>query len=184
MKAKTYFTILLVTMLLSGCDDQKLDAETAKKLIIAQQQLPKVIGHPIFAGDPAQAKKMLDLGMEKEGLVTIIRTQTSKEIGMPWINFTEKGQVYFLPTSQKDRKYNIQNVKVADAVFGELKGIVMGRENKASMVEYSIIYKNMTPFSRLSTNDWSKPSTRKAYFIKYDTGWKIDKQGELMFIRL
>jgi hypothetical protein len=184
MKAKTYFTILLSPMLLSGCDDQKLDAKTAKKLIIEQQQLPKVIDHQIFAGDPAQAKKMLDLGMEKEGLVTIMRTQTSKETGMPWINFTEKGKVYFLPTSKKDKKYDIQNVKVADAVFGELKGIVMGKENKASMVEYTIIYTNMTPFSRLSTNDWNKPNTRKVYFIKYDTGWRIDKQGELMFMGL
>lgn len=180
MKTYLYFSILLI-MLLSGCEKDHLDADTAKKLIAQYYNLPKIYDYAISTGDPEEARKLLGLGLERDGFVKIQRSQSFAQAGTPWISFTEKSKIYLLPTEQKDLKYHRQNVKIAIQEMGEVKSIVMGKENKAAIVEFTILNKSPTPFSKLLSNNWSGSRTLKAYFIKYDTGWELDnKQGELM----
>ncbi|WP_159477750.1 hypothetical protein [Dyadobacter sp. 3J3] len=169
---------LLLILTAAACGQDKLDSQTARALIVAEYKLPKVIDHRIAMGDPTDAKRMLDLGLEKDGFVKIKTSQTLSELGTPWITFTNKGHQYFAQTPQSEKKYNLQNVKLAEMHFGEIKGISMGSEDKSATVEYTRIYKNTTPFCRLSSIDWTRPSVHKAYFIKYDTGWKLDTGNE------
>lgn len=180
MKPHHYF--LSAAILVSACDKQNLDRDTAKELIIAEYKLPEVVDHSISAGDPTVAKKLLDLGFEKDGLVKIMRKQTFNEMGMPWIQFTEKGKAYFLPTPEEDIRYQGQNVKLASKEFDQIKGIVMGKDNNTALVEFSVSFKDPTPFAKLS-KDLSGPKVLKAFFIKYDSGWKIDnKKGAYMLM--
>lgn len=177
MKNLSFLQTLIIALTAVSCGQDKLESQTARALIVAEYKLPKVIDHGIAMGDPLDAKHMLDLGLEKDGFVNIKKTQTLSELGTPWITFTKKGQQYFTPTPQSQKKYDFQNVKLAEMHFGEIKGISMGSENKHATVEYTRIYKNITPFCRLSSIDWNRPSVHKAYFIKYDTGWKLDTEN-------
>ena len=181
MKTHCYFSIVIV--LLSACKDDMLSADLAKKLIVDHYKFPKVYDYTISGGDPQQARKLIDLGLERGGFVKIRRSQNFERAGIPWISFTQKSKIYLLPTQQKDLKYHRQNVKIAIQEMGEIKSVLMGKENKAAIGEFTILNKSPTPFSKLLGNDWAKPQTLKAYFIKYDSGWKLDnKQGELMLL--
>ena len=166
MKTHYHFSILILVALLGSCNKRTLDSETAKKLIIQEYKLPKVIEHSISTGDPLVAKRMLDLGLERVGLVKIVRTQTLSETGNPCVIFTDKGKQYFLPTREADKKYNRQNVKIADADFGKIIQISMNKETNAAVVEYTIVYKNINPFSRLTVDDWTKAKIHRAYITQ------------------
>ena len=172
-----------VSVLLFACNKQTLDKETAENLIKAEYKLPEVVDYTISTGDPSVAKELLDLGLENDDLVKITRNQTLGQMGTPWIQFTEKGKAYFLPTQNEDIKYNQQNVKIAIKEFGEVTGILMGKDNKTAIVKFSVVFKNPTPFSKLLGGDLSKPKILEAFFIKYDTGWTIDnKKGAYMLM--
>jgi len=174
--------LAIATIFLFACERQTPDNETAEKLIKAHYRLPRIIEHTISTVDPAVAKKLLDLGLENDSLVKIMRSQTLAQTGMPWISFTEVGKAYFLPTPKEDIKYKRQNVKVAFKEFGEVKSIVMGKENNTAIVKFSLILKDSTPFSKLVTGDFSKPQILDAFFVKYDTGWELDnKKGADMW---
>lgn len=182
MKTNCYFSIVVI-VLLSACKEDMLSADLAKKLIVDHYKFPKVYDYTIPAGDPQEAQKLIDLGLERDGFVKIRRSQNFGRAEIPWISFTKKSKIYLLHTQQNDLKYHRQNVKIAIQEIGEIKSIVMGKENKVTIVEFSILNKSPTPFSKLLGNDWTKPQTLKAYFIKYDSGWKLDnKQGKLMML--
>ena len=178
-----HIVLSAVGVLLFACNKQTLDKETAEKLITAEYKLPKIVNYNISAADPDVAKKLLDLGLENAGLVKITRRQTLSQMGTPWIHFTSKGKTYFLPTSDEDVKYMRQNIRAAVEEFGEITGIIMGKENKTGIVKFSLVYKDPTPFSKLLANDLSKPQVLDAFFIKYDSGWKLDnKKGKYILM--
>ena len=183
---KSYIILLLIPALLFvSCSSQPIDKATAEKLIVEQNGYPKPYDYEISCGDMQVAKKLLDLGFEADGLVSIAKSKSASEIGTPWVTFTDKGKQYMLPTKEEDLKYQGQNVKLANQEFGEITGIVAGgKDNKAAMVEYTVVNKNITPFSKMIKRDLTKPEKHKAYFVKYDTGWKLDKSGELMMMGL
>ncbi|PSK90796.1 hypothetical protein [Taibaiella chishuiensis] len=183
LKSSTAFA-LTAALLLSSCGNKSIDKATAEKLIVEQNSYPKPYDWEIFCGDVQEAKRLLDLGLEQDGLVIILKSKSLVD-STPWVSFTDKGKAYLLPTKEEDRKYNRQNIKLADQEFGEITGIVEGgKDNKAAMVEYTLVYKNITPFSKVIKRDLSKPEKHKAYFVRYDTGWKLDKSGELMMMGL
>lgn len=172
-----------VSVLLFACNKQTLDKQTAEKLIKAEYKLPEVVDYTISAGDPTVAKELLDLGFENDGLVKITQKRTFSQTDTPWVQFTEKGKAYFLPTPDVERKYNQQNIKIAIKEFEAVTGIVMGKENKTAIVKFNVVFRDPTPFSKLLGGDLSKPKILEAFFIKYDTGWEIDnKKGQYMLI--
>lgn len=180
---KTVQAILLIALLTLcfGCKNEGLDSATAERLIRESERYPRAAEEMIFTGDMQEAKRLLDLDMESTGMVKITQRQTSSEFGNPWITFTEKGKAYLLPTPQEDTKYKRQNVKVADIDFDKIQGIVMTKDGKAALVRYTTIYKNLTPFWKMYKNGSNKPVERKAYFVRYDSGWHHEKKpGALM----
>lgn len=128
----------------------------------------------IFVSDPTYAKRMLDAGLETEGLLTVQRTQNLDDAGKPLITFTEKGNAYLVPQTEKDKKDNIQRVKIADQAIGEVTGIHMLDGDKKAVVEYTTSYKNVTPFAKLSKRKLDEKENRKADFVLYDDGWRIE----------
>ncbi|WP_316834998.1 hypothetical protein [Pedobacter nutrimenti] len=182
MKTIVLMLSFLATIVFCGCGNDNLDAATAKKLILEKEKYPRVFDYDVSCGDMTVAKEFLDLGLEEQGLVTIMKSQTMSQLSMPWITFTEKSKPYLLPRSEQDLKYKGQPVKLADLTFGEIKGIVMGKDGKVAMVQYSLLYKNLTPFIKLIKRDLNKEELHKAYFVRYDTGWQMDKNGEILFM--
>lgn len=169
---KKILTCLLPIFLIVSCSSEKLDREKARKLLQESHQSQSVT-YNIFVSDPTYAKRMLDAGLESEGLLTVQRTQNLGDAGKPLISFTEKGKAYLLPQTEEDKKDNIQRVKIADETVEEVMGIQMLDGDKKAVVEYTTSYTNVTPYAKLSKRKLDEKGSHKANFILYDDGWRI-----------
>ena len=176
MKKLCAIAILALLVIAAGCSNSELTTVEAKKIILETFPYPEQVNKQIFCGDMNQAKRLLDLGFEKDGWVIITKTKTATELRKPWIAFTAKSDPYLLPTPEEEAKYKRQNIKVGEIHFVDVAGIVMDKDGKSAMVSYTTQYKNLTPFAKFFKFDFSKQIENKAYFIKYDTGWKIEQQ--------
>lgn len=171
---KTVSILGLAIFLLASCSQVKLEKEEAASTIRAAKNYPKVYEYEINTTDPASAKKLLDAGLEAEGWITVDKTQKLKDVGKPIVHFTDKAKPYLI---RIDKKYdNVQVVKVADMDLVEVTGIQFQEDNKSATVEYTVAYKNITPFAKLLKRDLYAKETQVANLSYFDTGWKLDKQ--------
>jgi hypothetical protein len=169
--------ILIAGLLLSGCGSKELTRDEALQIIKKERNYPHVLDYDIFCSDPSHAKKVLDKGLEAAGMVIVHRTLKFKDVGVkPIIEFTDKAKPYLLTTSKEDQSAKIQKVKIADEDISEVTAIVPDKSNNTAVVEYTIIYKNITPFSVLMKKDLKQPDKQTAYFALSDKGWIIPKR--------
>lgn len=115
-------------------------------------------------------------GLEKEGLVTVQRTQKLGDVGKPLVEFTSKAQAYLLPTPEKDKAIHLQKVKLADEDLVEVTGIKTMEDGKQAVAEYTTAYKNVSGFSALTDINFNQTATHKANFSLYDDGWRLEKK--------
>lgn len=174
-------TLFAALILIAGCSDDKreLSREEAMNMIKQEAQYPKVIDYDIFCGDPEFAKKVLDAGLETQGLLTVQRTQKLGDVGKPIIQLSGKAQPYLLPTPEKDKSINIQKVKLAEEELKEVTGIKMMEDGKSAVAEYTTTFSNVTPFSELVNTNFKKENTRQATFSLYDDGWRLEKKPDM-----
>lgn len=174
---KKFIIILLpIAFLISSCAEKnELNREEALRLIKQDKQYPTVIDYDIFCSDPEFAKRVLDAGLETQGLVTVQRTQKLADAGKPIIQFSDKAEPYLLPTSEKDKSIDIQKVKLAEEELKEVTGIKMTDDGKSAVAKYTTSYKNITPFSSLVNTDFKEKDTHTATFALYDDGWRLEK---------
>jgi len=149
-------------LLIAGCTTQELSREEAFRLLQQKEQYPKVIDYDIYCSDPKYAKKAIDAGLEKEGLVTVQRTQKLADVGKPLVQFTPKAQAYLLATPPKDKAVDVQRVKVADADLVEVTGVKTENDGKNAVVEYTTVYKNITPILCFDNNKLQWKSFQKS----------------------
>jgi len=175
---KVLFALFAVCSLLTACsnDNKDLNREEAMNLLKQQTEFPKVVDYDLFCGDPVFARKVLDAGLETQGLLMVQRTQKISDVGKSIIQLTDKAQPYLLPTPEKDKSINIQKVKLAEEGLKEVTGIKVLDDGKSAVVEYTTAYKNVTPFAALVDTDFKKEQTRQAYFAFYDDGWRLEKK--------
>lgn len=168
------FTLILAGITLFGCKHApKLSKDEALQIINKELKYPRVIDYEIFCSDPAHAKNLLDAGLETNGLVTVQKTQKLKDAGSPLVLFSEKAQPYLLPTPEKDKAFDIQKVEIADEEINDVQ-INPDPENKNKVwVEYTTVYKNVTPFSVLLKKDLTKPVAHKVQFSRTEQGWVV-----------
>lgn len=168
--------VLYSILILAGCTSKKeLSREEAFKLLQQEKHYPKVIDYDISRSDPTAAKKVLNAGLESAGLVIVQRTQKLGDVGKPLISFTEKAQPYLLETPEKDKVLDVQKVKIADTDLVEVTGVKTESDGKNAVVEYATAYKNVTPFSALTTINFNQRTTHKARFSLFDDGWRLEK---------
>lgn len=141
------------------------------QLITTQLKYPKVMDYDIYCSDPAHAKKLLDAGVEANGLVTIQKIQKLKDMGNPLIGFTDKAKPYFLSTPDKDKKIDIKKVKIADEVITDIT--IIATEGQYITVEYTSGYKNITPFAALLKTDFKESKKHTVHFTSSDKGWVL-----------
>lgn len=184
MKRSAMF-LSVIFLLFQGCNSkQELTRDEALRQINKELEYPGVIEYDIYCGDPKHAKKLLDAGLESEGLVTVQRTQKLIDAGKPFITFTAKAQPFLLPSSAKDKATLIQKVKLADVQVEEVTNIRTNGSGNKAVVDYSSAYKNVTPFAKLTTIDFNKQKDNKAYFALGDEGWKLEKKPGLDFMEI
>jgi len=170
------FTLLLAGITLYGCNQTpKLTQDEAFQIINKELNYPRVIDFDIYCSDPEYAKKMLDAGLETNGIVTVQKTQKLKDAGSPLILFPEKAQPYLLPTPEKDKALDVQKVKVADEEVKDLSINLDGENKNVVWLEYTIVYKNITPFSVLMKRNLNEQVRHKVQFSLTDNGWILQK---------
>lgn len=170
---KTMTAFLVVFIFLSCTDKLHLDREEAAAVIRSEIKLPGVLEHDLNTVDPIDARKVLDVGLEEDGILFVDRTKKLKDIGQPIVHFTEKAKPYLI---RLDGKYpNVQVVKVADMDLGEVTAIQLLPDQKRANIEYTVVYKNMTPFAKLLKHDLSNPETKRISLSYFDTGWKLKR---------
>lgn len=173
---KLLFNLILAGVTLSGCNQAtKLTKDEAFQIINKELNYPRVIDYEIFCSDLAHAKRLLDAGLEANGLVNVQKTQKLKDIGEPLIQFTVKAKPFLLQTPEKDKAFDVQKVKVADEEVKDLN-INHDSENKNIVwVEYTVVYKNITPFSVLMKRNLNEQVQHKVQFSFTDNGWILQK---------
>jgi hypothetical protein len=169
--------VLLSAFLVGGCTSkEELSREKASILIKEAMKFPRVIDYDVYSSDPEFAKMAIDKGLEKEGLVTVQRTQKLGDVGKPLVEFTTKAQPYLLPTPEKDKAIHVQKVKLADEDLIEVTGIKTMEDGKQAVAEYTTAYKNVSGFSALTDINFNKTATHKANFSLYDDDWRLEKK--------
>ncbi|MFC6858383.1 hypothetical protein [Zunongwangia atlantica] len=175
---KKLFLLCIAIILIVGCDtNSKPDKDTVLKIIKDELNYPRTIDYEIFCSDPAHAKKLLDLKLDEKRMVTIQKTQKLKDIGSPLISFTEAAQPYLIQSTEKQRRLDIQKVKIAEETISDIKlGNSSESNGKTTIpVTYTVTYTNITPFSALMKRDLSKTITRSATLLFIDRKWKLMK---------
>jgi hypothetical protein len=176
---KLVIILLSAGITLVGCTSSgNLNKEEALQILKKELNYPKVVDFDIYCSDPAFAKKLLDAGLETNGIVTIQKTQKLKDAGSPLVLFPETAHSYLLPTPEKDKALDIQKVKIADEEINNVQ-INSDPENKNTVwVEYTTIYKNITPFSVLLKKNLNEPIPHKVQFLRTKDGWMVQKAGQ------
>ena len=173
---KAISNLLIAALLFAACSsEKKLDRETALKLLKDKSASSQIVDDEIYRSDPEEAKKILDAGLEGEGLVIVQKTQSLDDAGKPLVTFTEKAKPYLLPLSPKEEELDVQKVKVAEEVIEEVTGVQMLDGDKKAVVEYTTTYKNVTPFSKVHQLELTGKKTHKASFALFDDGWRLEK---------
>ena len=172
---KILFILLSAGIVLSECGTKELKKEEALQIINKELNYPKTIVYDIFCSDPAHAKKLLDAGLETSKMVTIQKTEKLKDIGKPLVQFTDKAKPYLLPTPNKDKALDIQKVKIADEELKDVSLTQDGENNNTVWVEYTTVYKNVTPFSVLMKKNLDEPANHKVKFSLSDKKWILQK---------
>ena len=181
---RTLSTILLTATLgLTGCGPGELSKEEAFKILKKQGEYPQACEYNIHCGSPNQAKIVAGLGLVQNGLVTI-RDGSSGPLGMgePLIRFQDKANPYLINGSPdqfaEDFTYNFQRVKIADVDIAEISSAFTDKRNKTASVQYTTVYRNLTPFSALLKKDLRKPQTGNIATFSYsdEYGWLLKKE--------
>lgn len=165
---------LLLVVLLFGCKSESMDRGKALEILENNKIYPRPVVYYIFKSDAEFAHRALKAGLEEKGLVTVKKIQRFSEIGNPLITFTKKATPFLLPATAKERKDNIQPVRMAEEVMGEITGIQLLEDDHKAIVEYTTHYINFTPFATLSK--LKTTGSRRAIFSLYDDGWRLDQR--------
>ncbi len=83
MKRQHIIHLIVCLLLVSSCKNRDLTREQAKDLIIKELKFPKPYDHEISCGDPQVAKELLDLGLEEEGIINVVKTKSPGEFSTP-----------------------------------------------------------------------------------------------------
>lgn len=169
------FVLATISVLLVACSSPELVKEEAIRLIKEKHSLPRTLDYDVFCADPADARRLLDAGLEEQGLVIIQRTQKIMDIGKPLITFTEKAKSYLLPQTDKERAKHIQKVRVAIEDVSDVQINAVTDQPGLAIVNYTLTDKEVTPFAVLYSK--REPSRKyQANFISTDNGWLLEKQ--------
>ncbi|HEY0054298.1 MAG TPA: hypothetical protein VGB63_02985 [Pedobacter sp.] len=174
---KSIGMFLACCLLMPGCSEKELDREKAMAILQQDGHYPRAVEYYIFCGDSQHASRVINAGLEDEGMVKIKHRVKLGDVGKePIVSFTEKAKPYLLETSEEDQKSRIQKVKLADEELVEVTGILLDASGKTATVEYTTSFKNVTPFAKLMKTDYTKTANHQATFSQYDDGWRWERK--------
>lgn len=194
-----YGTILILILMLFSCKNNKLTRQKAEKMIVEKLQLPT--DFLLYYGttdyfynrynkvDITPISNEIELGLAERANTTFIgRFYQVTEAGEKYIarnifkkrnmNDIYKDDIKYLLNGQYLLGEYMVAFRAAKLNFGEITGI---QENESKItVEYNLRLTEVTPFGKCVYSDNLRRFIqendiipRKAYFEKYDDGWRI-----------
>jgi hypothetical protein len=171
---KNLYCLFILILLFSACGSKDLNKETVLKLLQEQKDYPKTIETDIYIADPVDATKLFKSDLEKEGYVIISHTQKLADVGKPIITFTDKARPFLIPQTAKDKKNNIQRVRVAEEVITEIVNVKMEDDGNSALVEYKSLLKGKTPFYVVSGIGGPDEKAGEVEFLFSENGWIVN----------
>jgi hypothetical protein len=156
--------VMVFAFSLKGAIAEGLSRDKAKRMIIEQikpqEQLVVSFSH-LPLGSGLSESELSEA--EKQGLLKVGQIQSNwrKEI-----TITDEGKKYLI-----SKEGTNCTVKIVEVHFGEITGIISG--GKHATVEFTQIFKNVTPFGKIMRFKEGKIYPKSAEFLLYDDGWRI-----------
>lgn len=165
-------TLLICVSLLSGCSKKELSKEDALVLLQKKGNYPRTHSYQIYFKDSEDGRKMIDAGIEKDGLVKVQRNRKTGDNNGSVIEFTDLAKPYFLPPD-KGQLSSVQKVKIADEILDQVIELVFNKEKINAQATYTTKFVDQTPFAKLEKKDFTITKEHKAMFILSKEGWKL-----------
>ncbi|GAA4787872.1 hypothetical protein GCM10023231_15020 [Olivibacter ginsenosidimutans] len=165
---------VLVLCLLNACKDPELQKEEAFRLLKENGRFPLTHTYNIYTKDSEDGRKLIDAGLEKEGVVTVERNRKTGDNHAPIIEFTEKAKPYLL-APDKGQLSSVQKVMTGEEVLDEITALKMNPEKTAAAINYTTKFIRITPFAVLDKAKFDSKKNYQAKFVLTKQGWELQQ---------
>lgn len=173
---KALLSISLPLMMIMGCKSKPDITESqAREIIESAKGYPHTLDYEVFCADPEYATRLYKAGFEEDGLVRIRKTLNMTEVGSPLIEFTQKAETYFLPTTEDLKEVNVQRVQLGQIEVAEITDIFIDDKTETARIEYITTLEDPTPFTKLINADRHINKKNTIFLKKYGGAWKEEK---------
>ncbi|MEH6308582.1 hypothetical protein RYH73_23220 [Olivibacter sp. CPCC 100613] len=169
---KIFTTLIFAMFILSACNKISLTKEDAYKLIEQHKNYPQIQSYQIYTKDAEDGRRVLDVGLEKDGLVRVERHHKTGENQKAIIEFTDKASEFLLPPD-KGQLNSVQKIKVAEEVLDSILSIQVNEKQKTAVVNYSSKYVHVNPFAKLDKKDYTQTKKHQANLTFTKDGWIV-----------
>ena len=164
--------LFMCVALISGCSKKELSKADAFVLLQKKGNYPNTYTYEIYFKDSEDGRKMLDVGLEKDGLVKVQRNRKTGDNTGAVIEFTDLAKPYLLPPD-KGQLSSVQKVKLADEVLDQIIDLTFNEQKDRAQATYTTKFVGQTPFINLEKKYFTKTKERKAVFILTKKGWVL-----------
>lgn len=165
--------LMLALTSLAACKKQVLNKDEVRSLLEKSGKYPIIHSHNIYTKDSEDGRKLLDAGLEKDGLVSVERNRKAGDNHAPVIEFSAIAKSFFL-APDKGQLSSVQKVKTAEEILDEITALKTNEKGDIAAASYTTKYINVTPFAKLEKNDFN---AGRQYTIKLkltSKGWELE----------
>ncbi|PWG78479.1 hypothetical protein [Pararcticibacter amylolyticus] len=170
---KKWILSALVIFLIQSCTQKKLDKEQALQVLKESKIYPRTLDVEIITTDPNQAARLINTDLEKAEFITIKEAVSLGDMGQQQIILNDKAAPYLIPVTAEEKSRGVQRVKVAEEDISSITDIRLSDNKKEATVEYTTVFKNITPFSSACMDDLKKEKKHEAGFVLESGKWKL-----------
>ncbi|MBL7858158.1 MAG: hypothetical protein JNM57_10765 [Cyclobacteriaceae bacterium] len=172
MKTNTFYCLLLIVFITS-CGSKELTRTDALNILRTSQDYPTTIDYTLYCNDGNVANRVAKSSLVSDGYVIMAEVRSADK---PFFSFTEKAKPFLIKVSDRERALGIQVVKLADEILIDVTGISTDANSTTATVLYATRLESISPFAVLLDKGLTTDKSRKAFFKRYDDGWRIEKR--------
>lgn len=190
--------LLLVSALVTGCSS-KPSQEELQAIIVAQEGYPRQRDLTLDLANVYHAAYLTRVKLDEQGYVKVNTKVTINDPeNLRRIEFTPKAKPFLIgEVEEKQQKsasllggtYAAFNQKIATYKidFNKILAVRFNKDEDKAIVKYEAVFKELTPFANVGAKDQERVKEgetvgKEAYLIKYEQGWKLQKQPTLDWI--
>lgn len=198
MKTFAFVALLLVSSILVGCSS-KPTPEELQALIVAQEGYPRQRDMTLDLANVYHAAYLTRAKLDEQGYVKVNTKLSARDPeNMKRIEFTDKAKPFLIgEVEEKQQKsasllggtYRAFNQKIATykVDFDKILAVRFNKDANKAIVKYQAVFKGLTPFANVG----AKPEesikegetiAKEAFVVKFEQGWKLEKNPTLDMI--